>query len=267
MGGDQRLSTWHVARFLAWQEECIRHADSVTAKPLADGTRDRRLAEHTGRIPAQRRRHPTRRSDVQHPHSTGHACRLVVPRFVETSPQWMAAFCTPCGMAPSGKATIAGQALQEERGRLSRRAGGSSGRVDYGYVGGERLPNLFASATCAVFPPKRRRCQAKCGVRMATALHTASPWSPAPWANKRPMAQRGCAAHPAGCSAGRVRPPRRLCSNRPTNGQPWAAAKPHGASLRLAAPRCTTRAVLHGRSAPCRMRSGDNAIYLQAADR
>ncbi len=146
---------WHVARFLAWQEEWgIRHADGITAASrwlteCATGVSPSIPVEYlpngvdTGDA-AQRR--PT--------HSTGDTPAVLwFTRFVETSPQWMAAFWHALrNQLPAAKLLVAGQALQEGK-EDAFRAALADPQVEWiGYVERERLPDLFASATCAVFP-------------------------------------------------------------------------------------------------------------------
>ena len=170
---------WHVARFLAWQEEWgIRHADGITAASrwlteCATGVSPSIPVEYlpngvdTGDA-AQRR--PT--------HSTGDTPAVLwFTRFVETSPQWMAAFWHALrNQLPAAKLLVAGQALQEGK-EDAFRAALADPQVEWiGYVERERLPDLFASATCAVFPSEETPLlQAKCSVRMATALQYGVP--------------------------------------------------------------------------------------------
>ncbi len=170
---------WHVARFLAWQEEWgIRHADGITA---ASRWLTERAAGASHSIPVEYLPNGIHIADTaprRQTQSTHDAPAVLwFTRFVETSPQWMAAFWQALRKRlPAAKLLVAGQALQEGKERAFRVALADPQVEWIGYVERERLPALFASATCAVFPSEETPLlQAKCSVRMATALQHGVP--------------------------------------------------------------------------------------------
>lgn len=168
---------WHVARFLAWQEEWgIRHADAITA---ASGWLAERAAQASPSIPVEYLSNgievgaaPVRREERAGPMRV-----LWFTRFVETAPEWMVAFWQAVERsAPDATLLIAGSALQP--GRDAAFLGALEGlRVEpLGFVEPKHVPALLGSATCAVFPSEETPLlQAKCSVRLATALQHGVP--------------------------------------------------------------------------------------------
>lgn len=168
---------WHMARFLAWQEEWgIRHADGITA---ASGWLAKRAAQASPAIPVEYLPNGVEIDAVPAlgEKRAGPPRVLWFTRFVETTPEWMAAFWQAVArQAPDATLVIAGSALQP--GRDSRFVRALDGmRVEtMGFVQREQLPALLQSATCAVFPSEETPLlQAKCSVRLATVLQHGVP--------------------------------------------------------------------------------------------
>lgn len=168
---------WHVARFLAWQEEWgIRHADAITAASrwLAE-----RAAQASPSIPVEYLPNGVDpgAGPNRHEAPAGPPRVLWFTRFVETSPEWMAA----CWKAvqreiPEAALVIAGSALQPGREAAFFHALESLRTERLGYVERERIPALLDTVTCAVFPSEETPLlQAKCSVRLATVLQHGVP--------------------------------------------------------------------------------------------
>ncbi len=168
---------WHIARFLAWQEEWgIRHASAITA---ASRWLTERAANASPSIPVEYLPNGVDAGDTpsrRRPALTQPRV-LWFTRFVETTPEWMAAFWRALrNVLPSATLIVAGQALQAGREAAFRTALADPQTEWLGYVERARLPALFASATCAIFPSQETPLlQAKCSVRMATALQHGVP--------------------------------------------------------------------------------------------
>jgi glycosyltransferase involved in cell wall biosynthesis len=169
---------WHMARFLAWQEEWgIRHADGVTA--ASQWLMDR--VHHAS--PAIPRLYlpngvtlpdPEEMAGVLPPGKTRRGRPvLFFTRFIEVAPSWLArCWAALRAAAPDAELLIAGRGLVPELEDGFRRAlAGAPGVHWLGFVPRERLPALYARAACAIFPADPIPLhQAKCSVRLATTL-------------------------------------------------------------------------------------------------
>lgn len=166
-----------VARFLAWQEEWgIRHADAVTAASRWLMERVHSAAPQMPRLylPNGVAAPHTPGSVVSHaPQASGLPQVLYFSRFIEVPPAWMARCWTALRRAlPQAELMVAGQALAPHLEEAMRRALDPIGGVRWlGYIPRDQLANLYASATCAIFPAEPVPLhQAKCSVRLANAL-------------------------------------------------------------------------------------------------
>ncbi len=181
---------WHVARFLAWQEEWgIRHADGISA---ASRWLAQRAAASSPQIPVEYL--PNGIDIIESPgprraqrDGSSHDAQRVLwfTRFVETSPEWIGAFWQALQeQLPGVRLTVAGQALQPDGEAAFRSvllapvdANPADSPVEWlGYVERSQLRALFDAATCAIFPSDDTPLlQAKCSVRMATVLQHGVP--------------------------------------------------------------------------------------------
>lgn len=168
-----------VARFLAWQEEWgIRHADAITA---ASHWLEERARSYSPATPVLYL--PNGVFTPAGPPRAAPAAReqptvLFFTRYVEASPEWLAAFwrCLAAA-APGASMLVAGHPLQPERDQLYRavmaqQAGLAAASVEWlGAVTPEAAGSLQQRATCAIFPAEDAPLhQAKCSVRLATTL-------------------------------------------------------------------------------------------------
>lgn len=166
-----------VARFLAWQEEWgIRHADGITAASRwlmervydADPTIPRLYLPNGITAPGVSPRAPIL------PVAVGDTPQILYfSRFIEAPPEWIARCWAALRQAvPRAHLVVAGQALIPHLEDALHRALDPIGEVTWlGYVARERLDELYASSTCAIFPAEPIPLhQAKCSVRLATTL-------------------------------------------------------------------------------------------------
>ena len=167
---------WHVARFLAWQEEWgIRHAQAITA---ASRWLEQRAHSYAPAAPVlylpngiDERLVP---ANLWQPHTTG--AILFFTRFVEIDPDWFTEFCVSLyAKRPQTRIVVAGTPVQPGLDAPFRRQVGDSSAaaaVEWiGYVPPADLPDLYARISCAVFPAADVPLQqAKCSVRLATTL-------------------------------------------------------------------------------------------------
>ena len=167
---------WHVARFLAWQEEWgIRHAQAVTA---ASRWLARRVQEYAPTVPvlylpngidAQQAR-----ANIWQPPSA--ASVLFFTRFVEVTPEWFAEFCASLhAKRPQTTVIVAGTPVQpglDEPFRRQIANTSAAAAVEWkGFVPPADLLALYAVTGCAIFPAADVPLQqAKCSVRLATTL-------------------------------------------------------------------------------------------------
>jgi glycosyltransferase involved in cell wall biosynthesis len=167
---------WHVARFLAWQEEWgIRHAQALTA---ASRWLERRVQEYAPAAPvlylpngidAQQVR-----ANIWQPPPAGAV--LFFTRFVEVTPGWLAEFCTSLyAKRPQTNVIVAGTPVHPSLDEPFRRqiaASPAAAAIEWaGFIPPADLPALYARTGCAIFPAADVPLQqAKCSVRLATTL-------------------------------------------------------------------------------------------------
>ncbi len=181
---------WPVARFLAWQEEWgLRHADGITT---ASRWLRERVHEYAPHIPTCYLPNGVDMESIHAPAvnavSENAANKHVVSehgaptvlwftRFIEISPAWMAAcWRALCESVPDATLLVAGTPVQPGldapfRAALGQVDAGGSQILWRGYVPTAELPQLYASATCAIYPAATVPLnQAKCSVKLATTL-------------------------------------------------------------------------------------------------
>lgn len=178
---------WFVGRFLVWQEEWgIRHADGITTasrwletKVATSAPQIPRLYLPNGVNPLPTLPHeihhnslssslPANSSTPAHPPQV-----LFFTRFIEISPSWLADFWKALHQEiPTVEFTIAGTPVQPWLAEPFQQSLASLPQVKWlGYVQPEDLHQLYARATCAIFPAQAiPLLQAKCSVRLATTL-------------------------------------------------------------------------------------------------
>ncbi|MEZ4831949.1 MAG: glycosyltransferase family 4 protein [Caldilineaceae bacterium] len=172
IGGYSRLT----ARFLDWQERWgITHADGVTAascwllETVGAGRPQMPILYLPNGIAAP----PTSLRADDRP-TGAHPSLLLFSRFVEVEPAWMGEFWREIQrLRPGVRLVVAGKALQPHREDAFRQAlAGDTSPVQWaGYVDKAQLADLYATATCAIFPAADVPLnQAKCSVRLATTL-------------------------------------------------------------------------------------------------
>lgn len=166
---------WLTSHFLTWQEEWgLRHADGITAASRWLETRANSYASAIPTLylpngveplPSDSNAPPTP------PHD--HPRILFFTRFVEVEPAWLREFWTALlTHIPNAVLTIAGTPVQERLAPPFHLAMAGLPQVEWlGFVQGDRLPALYARASCAIFPATPTPLlQAKCSVRLATTL-------------------------------------------------------------------------------------------------
>lgn len=164
-----------VARFLAWQEEWgIRHADGITA---ASRWLMKRVHDAAPTLPRLYLPNGVTAVEISPPIPSSAAGATVqilyFSRFIEVPPAWMARCWAALRQAvPQARLVVAGQALTPHLEDALHRALDPLGGITWlGYVARERLGELYASSTCAIFPAEPIPLhQAKCSVRLATTL-------------------------------------------------------------------------------------------------
>jgi glycosyltransferase involved in cell wall biosynthesis len=173
---------WHMARFLAWQEEWgIRHADGITAASqwLMDRVHHAspaipRLYLPNGVTPPAHEQPAAAPNEEQVKDEQVRGKRvLFFTRFIEVSPNWLArCWAALRAAAPDAELLLAGRGLAPGLEEGFRRAlAGAPGVHWLGFVPRDRLPALYARAACAIFPADPIPLhQAKCSVRLATTL-------------------------------------------------------------------------------------------------
>ncbi len=175
---------WFVGRFLTWQEEWgIRHADGITtasrwleAKVATVAPQIPRLYLPNGVNPL-----PTLPSDLHHNVLSSSTSSipahppqvLFFTRFIEVSPSWLADFWKALHQEmPNVEFIIAGTPVQPWLADPFQQSLAGLPQVKWlGYIQPEDLRQLYARATCAIFPAQAiLLLQAKCSVRLATTL-------------------------------------------------------------------------------------------------
>lgn len=176
----------HMARFLTWQEEWgIRHADGITAASRWLVDRAKSYAPQTPRLYlpngvalADNATEPGTSSVSRYSAANDEQNVLFFTRFVEISPEWLTAFWQFLhSLLPNSRLLVAGNALQDGREDIFRRAIGRAGgdfaaSVSWlGHVNSTAIADLYDAADCAIFPAVEEPLQqAKCSVRLATTL-------------------------------------------------------------------------------------------------
>jgi glycosyltransferase involved in cell wall biosynthesis len=166
---------WFTAKFLAWQEEWgIRHAHGITA---ASRWLEQKVAAVAPQIPVLYLPNGVSPLDeaLPNPASTLQSAPQILffTRFVEVTPEWLLTFWRSLRLEISdAELLIAGTAVQPWLAQPFQSALAAEPQVQWkGYVPAEQLPELYASATCAIFPAiPIPLLQAKCSVRLATTL-------------------------------------------------------------------------------------------------
>ena len=166
---------WHVAKFLAWQEEWgIRHAHGITAASRWLEAKVATVAPHIPILYLPNGVEPLATPAAEHssmPHQPPQV--LYFSRFVEVSPQWLHDFWSALRkQMPSAELVIAGTPVQPWLAVPFHAAMAGMPHVRWlGYVPPTELGKLYARADCAIFPADPvPLLQAKCSVRLATTL-------------------------------------------------------------------------------------------------
>ena len=166
---------WFVGKFLAWQEEWgIRHADGITA---ASRWLEHKVATVAPNIPTLYLPNGVNPlPEPPAPHPLGQEPKpqvLFFTRLVEVTPEWLQTFWgTLHSQLPTAELNIAGTPVQPWLAAPFRSALAGMAQVHWlGYVPSNQLRDLYAHATCAIFPAMPiPLLQAKCSVRLANTL-------------------------------------------------------------------------------------------------
>jgi glycosyltransferase involved in cell wall biosynthesis len=172
---------WLVGRFLAWQEEWgIRHADGITTASRWLETKVATVAPQIPRLylPNGVNPLPTLPDEFHHNASDSsipaHPPQvLFFTRFIEVAPSWLADFWKALHQEmPTVEFIIAGTPVQPWLAEPFQQSLAGLPQVKWlGYIQPEDLRQLYARATCAIFPAQAiPLLQAKCSVRLATTL-------------------------------------------------------------------------------------------------
>lgn len=166
---------WFVGQFMAWQEEWgIRHADGITtaSRWLTD-----KIATVAPQIPTLYLPNGvtplTEPPVAQPPEAAQFPKVLFFTRLVEVSPAWLHDFWAVMReLVPTAEFVIAGTPVQPWLAAPFQAAMADMPQVRWtGYVPANELRDLYAQATCAIFPAMSiPLLQAKCSVRLATTL-------------------------------------------------------------------------------------------------
>ena len=164
---------WLTERFLAWQENWgLRHADGITA---ASRWLVNKVAEVAPTMPTlyiPNGVEPlTEAPPPAQPPDTPQI--LYFTRFVEVSPAWLRDFWQEMvHLVPQAHLVVAGTPVQPWLATPFHTELGALPQVQWlGYVPTEQLRELYARATCAIFPATPVPLQqAKCSVRLANTL-------------------------------------------------------------------------------------------------
>jgi hypothetical protein len=167
---------WFVGQFLAWQEEWgIRHADGITTASHWLEDKIAAVAPHipTLYLPNGVNALPEAPTDAPIPTNPNPDAPQILffTRMVEVTPQWLKAFWKALhSQIPSAQLVIAGTPVQPYLAEPFHHALDGISQVRWtGYVPTNQLHNLYAHATCAIFPAMPiPLLQAKCSVRLAT---------------------------------------------------------------------------------------------------
>ncbi|MCC6458646.1 MAG: glycosyltransferase family 4 protein [Caldilineaceae bacterium] len=166
---------WFVGQFLRRQEEWgIRHADGITA---ASRWLEQKVATVAPHIPTLYL--PNGVNPLSAPQFNRSATPdrppqvLFFTRFIEVSPDWLKTFWAELhSQMPSAQLVIAGTPVQPWLAAPFQTALAGEPQITWtGYVPSNELGDLYARATCAIFPATPiPLLEAKCSVRLATTL-------------------------------------------------------------------------------------------------
>ena len=173
------------ARFLQWQEEWgIRHADGISAASRWLANRATAAAPGTPVVYLPNGIDPLDRAVTRDYGSHRPPRVLLLSRFVEVTPAWLGEFwrvlhreMDEAVLIIAGKALHAGGETTYLHALKSALPADQSANVVWlGYIDPVDLPDLYRFVDCAVFPSENSAMlQAKCSVRMATALQYGVP--------------------------------------------------------------------------------------------
>lgn len=166
---------WLVAQFLTWQEEWgIRHADGITAASRWLEQKVNAVAPHIPCLYLPNGVNTLPEARTERLASPNHAPQILFfTRFIEVAPAWLSEFWeTLHSQLPAAELLIAGTPVQPWLAAPFQAALAGASQVRWaGYVPPEELDELYARATCAIFPAAPTPLhQAKCSVRLATTL-------------------------------------------------------------------------------------------------
>jgi glycosyltransferase involved in cell wall biosynthesis len=166
---------WPIGQFLAWQEEWgIRHADGITAASHWLEQKIATVAPHIPTLYLPNGVNPLPEAPMSQPATTEQSpLILFFTRLVEIPPEWLRDFWAALhSQVPTAALVIAGTPVQPWLAKPFQAALAGMPQVRWtGYVPANELHELYARATCAIFPAMPiPLLQAKCSVRLATTL-------------------------------------------------------------------------------------------------
>lgn len=166
---------WPLARFLTWQEEWgIRHADGITTASRWLEAKVATVAPHIPTYYLPNGVDPLPSAPQPHDSSPDAAPQILFfTRFVEVQPEWLRTFWQAIQVRlPEARLLIAGTPVQPWLAEPFRATLANERQIEWlGYVPTPTLADLYARATCAIFPAMPvPLLQAKCSVRLATTL-------------------------------------------------------------------------------------------------
>ena len=166
---------WFVGQFMAWQEEWgIRHADGITTASRWLTDKIATVAPQMPTLYLPNGVTPLTEPPVALPTEAAHSPQvLFFTRLVEVSPAWLHDFWAATrDLVPTAEFVIAGTPVQPWLAAPFHAAMADLPQVRWtGYVPTNQLRDLYAQATCAIFPAMPiPLLQAKCSVRLATTL-------------------------------------------------------------------------------------------------
>jgi glycosyltransferase involved in cell wall biosynthesis len=173
------MEPWFVGQFLRWQEEWgIRHADGITAASRWLEQKVATVAPHIPSLYLPNGVNPLpppsdQSAQPRHAHSPHAPQILFFTRFIEVSPVWLHTFWAELhNQMPSAQLVIAGTPVQPWLAAPFHAALAGESQITWtGYVPSNELGDLYARATCAIFPATPiPLLEAKCSVRLATTL-------------------------------------------------------------------------------------------------
>lgn len=166
---------WFVGQFLRRQEEWgIRHADGITAASRWLEQKVATVAPHIPRLYLPNGVNPLPHPAPNRPVPPNDAPQILFfTRFIEVTPEWLHTFWQSLHeQMPAAELVIAGTPVQPWLAAPFHAALAAMPQVRWtGYIPPDQLGDLYARATCAIFPASPvPLLQAKCSVRLATTL-------------------------------------------------------------------------------------------------